>query len=131
MSVRKTDQPLQNQTSQKLSDPCTFVADMLSKMVKQQSAPESDPGFFDGNPLIFHYFMAVFREAVERKIEDPRRRLTLLIKYTTGELKDVIKNYIQLPAKDGYEAAKNQLYQLHGDPHRVIAAYWNKIKHWP
>ena len=54
-----------------------------------------------------------------------------MIKYTTGEVKDLIKNYIQLPAKDGHEAAKNQLYQLYGDPHRIIAAYWKEIKHWP
>ena len=54
-----------------------------------------------------------------------------MIKYTTGEVKDLIKNYIQLPAKDGYEAAKNQLYQLNVDPHRVIAAYRKEIKHWP
>ena len=35
-----------------------------------------------------------------------------------GEVKDLMKNYIQLPAKDGYETVKNQL-----DPQSVIAAY--------
>ena len=54
-----------------------------------------------------------------------------MIKYTTGEVKDQVKNYIQLPVKDGYEAAKNQLYQLCGDPHRVIIAYWKEVKYWP
>ena len=43
-------------------------------------------------------------------------------------MKDLIKNYIQLPAKDGYGAAKNQLYQLYGDPYRVIADYQKEIK---
>ena len=43
-------------------------------------------------------------------------------------MKDLIKNYIQLPAKDGYGAAKNQLYQLSGDPHRVIVDYQKEIK---
>ena len=104
---------------------------MLCKMMKQQSAPEIELDVFDGNPLNFNYFMALFKETVEKKIEDPRGRLTRLIKYTTGEVKDLIKNYIQLPAKDGHEAAKNQLYQLYGDPHRIIAAYWKEIKHWP
>ena len=87
----------------------TSVADMLCKMMKQQSASEIDLDVFDENPLNFHYFIALFSEAVEEKIEDPRGRLTRLIKYTTGEVKDLIKNYIQLPAKDGYKAAKNQL----------------------
>ena len=84
----------------------TSVADMLCKMMKEQSAPEIDLDVFDGNPLNFDYFMALFREAIGKKIEDPRGRLTRLIKYTKGEVKDLIKNYIQLPAKDGYEAAK-------------------------
>ena len=57
--------------------------------MKQQSAPEIDLDAFDGNPL---NFMVVFREAVEKKIEDPLGRLTWLIKHTTGEVKDLIKN---------------------------------------
>ena len=103
---------------------------MLCKMMKQQSAPEIDLDVFDGNSLNFHYSMAVFREAVEKKIEGPRGRITRFIKYTTSEVKGLTKNYIQLPAKNGYEAAKNQLYQLYCDPHRIIAAYWKEIKHW-
>ena len=87
----------------------TSVADMLSKMMKQQSAQEIDFDVFDRNQLNLYYFIAVFREAAEKKIEDPRGRLIRLIKYTTGEGKDLIKNCIQLPANDGYEAAKNQL----------------------
>ena len=46
---------------------------MLYKMMKQQSAPEIDLDAFDGNPP---NFMVVFREAVEKKIEDPLGRLT-------------------------------------------------------
>ena len=42
---------------------------------------------FGGKPLEFHYFMAVFDEAVEKKIEDTRGNLIHLIKYTTGEVK--------------------------------------------
>ena len=54
----------------------TGVADMLCKMMKQQSAPELDLDVFDGNTLNFHYFMAVFREAVKKKTEDLCERLT-------------------------------------------------------
>ena len=43
---------------------------------------------FGGKPLEFHYFMAVFDEAVEKKIEDTRGNLIHLIKYTTGEVKN-------------------------------------------
>ena len=43
---------------------------------------------FGGKPLEFHYFMAVFDEAVEKKIEDTHGNLIHLIKYTTGEVKN-------------------------------------------
>ena len=48
-------------------------------LVNQQSAPEIDIDVLRGNPLEFHYFMAVFDEAVEKKIEDVRGKLTRLI----------------------------------------------------
>ena len=81
-------------------------------MMKQQLAPEIDFDISYGNPLNFHYFMTLFREAVEKKIEGPCGKLTLLIKYTTGKMKELIKNYIKLPAKDHFEVVENQLYQL-------------------
>ena len=40
----------------------TSVADMLCKMMKQQSAPEIDLDVFDGNPVNFYYFMTVSRK---------------------------------------------------------------------
>ena len=76
------------------------IAEMTCKLVNEQSAPEIDTDVFGGNPVEFHYFMAVFDEAVEKKIEDPRGKLTRLIKYTTGEVKEMVKNCIQLPPKE-------------------------------
>ena len=90
---------------------------MMCKLVNQQSAPEIDTDVFGGNPVGFHYFMAVFDEALEKKIEDPRGNLTCLIKHTTGEVKEMVKNCIQLPPKEGYETAKEMMHKLYGDPH--------------
>ena len=96
-------------------------------MVKQQFAPETNLDVFDGNPLNFHYFMAVLRKTVEKIIEDPRGRLTRIIHNKWSEELDLTKNYIQIPAKDGYKEAKNQFYKLHDDPHRINAAYSKEI----
>ena len=69
-----------------------------------------------GNPLEFNYFIAVFDEAVEKKIEDPCAKLTL-IKYTTDEVREMVKSCIQLPPKKGYKTAKQMMHKLYGDPH--------------
>ena len=58
---------------------------MLSKLVRQQSAPPVDMEPFEGNPLDFTHIMSMFQESVEKKIDDLRGRPTRLIKYTRGE----------------------------------------------
>ena len=72
------------------------VSKMMCQLLKQQSAPDIDIDIFSGNPMNFHYFMAVFNEIVEKKVDDPRGNLTRLIRYPTGDA--IAKNCIQLPA---------------------------------
>ena len=79
---------------------------MLCKLLKVQSAPDVDMECFDVNVLEYHYFMALFREVVESKIEDSRGRLTRLIKYTVGDARDLIKHYIQLSFNEGFAQAR-------------------------
>lgn len=43
--------------------------------------------FFIKNPIKFCYFMALFTETVEKKVDNPRRKLMQLIKNTIGGLK--------------------------------------------
>ena len=98
------------------------VAEMIYKLVDQQSAPEIDIDVFGGKPIQVHYFVAVFHESVKKKIEDLHGKLTHLIKYTTREIKETVKYCIKLPPKEGYETVKQMMHKLYGDPHRVTAA---------
>ena len=56
---------------------------MLCKLIQQQG----DIDTFSRDPLEYHYFMEVFIEAVDKRIEGLRGMPTRLIKYTTGEAK--------------------------------------------
>ena len=107
------------------------VAEMMCKLVNEHSAPEIDIDVFGEDPLEFHYFMAAFDEAVEKKIEELRGKLIRQVKCTTKEVKEMVTNCIQLPPKEVYETAKQQMDKLYGDPHRVVVAYYKEIKHWP
>lgn len=88
----------------------------MCKLVNQQS-PEIGIDVFGGNSVEFHYFMALFGEAAEKKIEDQHRKLTWLIKYTTGEVKEMVKICISFPPKEGYETGKQVMPQLYRDSH--------------
>ena len=61
------------------------ISEMLYKLLKLHAVPEVDMESFNQNTLNYHYFMALFKEVVESKIDDPRGRLARLIKYTTGD----------------------------------------------
>ena len=61
------------------------AAEMLSKLVREQSTPQVDMEPFEGNLLDFTYIMSLFQESDGKKIEDPWGRLTRLIKYTKRE----------------------------------------------
>ena len=57
---------------------------MMCKLFSQQSATNVDIDVLDGSSLEFNYVMSMFEEIVERKVVNPRGRLTRLIKYTKG-----------------------------------------------
>ena len=96
---------------------------MLCKLIQRQGASEDDIDIFSGDPLEYHYFMEVFKGVVEKKIENPRERLTRLIKYTTGEAKDLIKHCMQQPSAEGYENAMELLESRCGDPLKILESY--------
>ena len=73
------------------------IVDALCHLVKQQTAPDIELDVFDGNPLDFHYFMTLFHEVVEKRIDDSRGRLARLLKYASGNAKEMIKHCVQEP----------------------------------
>ena len=107
------------------------ITEMMCELLRQQAAPELEIHIFDGNPMGFNYFMAVFKEVVEKTVTDPRGRLTRLIKLTKGEAKEIAKNCIQLPSEVGFKTAKQLLAERFGDPHIITASYHKEIKQWP
>ena len=57
----------------------------MCNLLKRQAALDVDIDKFDGNPINYHYFTAIFKEIVESKIDDRRECLARLVKYTKGE----------------------------------------------
>ena len=51
------------------------LSQMMCNLLRHQSAPNVEIETFTGNPLDYHYFMPVFKEPVEYKIDDPDGRL--------------------------------------------------------
>ena len=95
-NIRTTQNVNMKNKEENIASPVDTPSDVLFKLLQQQSAPDVDMEEFNGNPLNYHYFMALFKEVVEKKIDEPRGRLTRLIKYTTGEARDLIKHCMSI-----------------------------------
>ena len=102
----------------------------LCQLLKIQSAPEVEMDSFSGNPLDFRYFMSLFKELVESKVDDPLGKLARLIQYTRGEAKELIQHCVQMPQPDGFNTAKELLTKEYGEPHKVTAAYMKELRAW-
>ena len=102
--------------------------EVLCRLMKQQSAPEVDTDSFDGNPLNYRYFMAIFKEVVENRIDDPCGQLIRLIKYTNGEAKELIMNCIHQPPIEVYQIAKMLLEKRYGHTHQLLGSYRKEIR---
>ena len=107
----------------------TGIAEVCN-LVQQQSAPDVDLDVFDGDPLEYHYFMTLFHKLVDRRIEDPRVKITHLIKYTKGDPKEMIKHCVQQPVAVRYNNAKKLLEQKCGNPYSIVSIYRKEIKAW-
>ena len=91
-------------------------------------APQVDLESFYGNPPKYTYFMSMFKESVEKKIEDPKGRLTQLIRHTRGEAKDLIKNFINDRPEYGYNNAMTILHRQYGNPHTLLSSYKREVR---
>ena len=100
----------------------------MCKLLKLQASSEVDMEPFDDNVLKYHHFMALFKEVVEGKAEDPRGRLIRLLKYTSGEAKELSNHCIQLPSNECFKYAKYLLEKVSGNPHKILASYRKEIK---
>ena len=103
---------------------------MLCSLLQQQSAQDVDIQTFAGDSLEYHFFMSSFREAVDRKIDDPHGRLFRLLKCADGEAKVTIKHCVQQLSEIGYRLAKSFVEDHYGNPQRILAAYQMEIRSW-
>ena len=111
-----------------VTGPKNNITEMLCKLVKEQTAPQVDLEPFDWNPLEYICFMSMFRDSVEKKIENPKGRLTRLIQYTRREAKDLIKNFINDGPEYGYNNAMEILHRQCGNSHTLLSSYRREVR---
>ena len=116
---------------QSSSDECPSNSmEAMMSMLNIQTAPNADLDVFSGDPLEYHFFKASFVEVVEKKVPDQKGRLTRLLKFTSGDAKDLIKHCI-LEEGACYDKAFQLLEKEYGNKQRLGTLYLNKLRLWP
>ena len=117
-------------TENKEGDSTALLQHAMIDLMKIQAAPKPDLDEFSGDPLEYLYFKANFREVVEAAVPDQVGRLTRLIKYTTGEPKELIKHLVHADPGNCYDTAVTLLDKEYGNPHLISVNYLKKLRNW-
>ncbi len=84
----------------RIHDLCTPKKCYLSFIKSSHSKVEIEP--FDGNPINYHSFMALFREHVDNTKLTPSTKLSRLVQYTTSPAKKAILPCV-MQGEGGYD----------------------------
>ena len=97
-------------------------------LIRLLSIPKVEIDKFDGDPLEYQTFIAIFNEMVDSKAEDYQVKLTRLLQYTSGEAKAAIKNCALIGSEEGYTQALGILKNRYGNTHLVSQRIINDLK---
>ena len=104
----------------------TVIASLKSSV----DCPKLELLKFNGNPMAYHRFMMTFAATIESAVPD-NRRLLYLLQYCEGKAKELIEHCALLEPSEGYEKAKEILYENYGRRSVIARAYIKKLVKGP
>ena len=104
--------------------PAVTREDLLNYM----HLPKVELDKFDGNPLEYLIFIAVFDEVVDSTVMDGQVKLTRLLQYTCGSAKAAIRNCALIGGESGYSQARDILHNRYGISHLVSQKLITELK---
>ena len=106
----------------------TTLRDMgTADFITIANAPNLKIEDFDGNPLKYHNFMAIFDEHVHKTKLPPRSKLSRLIQHTIDPANYAIKSCPVL-GDEGYKEARAILKKRFGNPFMIADAVVKSVK---
>ena len=92
------------------------------------SLPRMEIPKFDGNPLKYYNFIAVFDECVDKPISDCQMKLMRLSQFTTGDANYAIRACVSVGGSEGYSEARDILKKRFGNDHLVSTKLLNELR---
>ena len=105
--------------------------EMVRALRQVVSMPKIKYMHFNGDAINYASFMHNFETCLEKDNPDNCTRLQLLIQHCNGKAREAIESCGNLPAEEGYNTAKNTLYENFGKPHIIAKAYIKGLMNLP
>ena len=90
--------------------------------------PKVELDIFDGDPMQYHNFMAIFDEHVGNTPVNDSMKLTRLLQYTSGDAKKAIRPCVHISGSGGYAKAREILEKRCGDRHIITDAVIKSLR---
>ena len=103
----------------------TSTTDTISQLM---NVPRVEIKLFDGTATSYMTFIAVFDEVVGNVNITGQAKLTRLLQYTTGAVRDAIDCCALIGGDQGYDEARRILSERFGNPYVITAALLDKLK---
>ena len=107
---------------------CHFIASTIRDGL---ALPHADMMVFTGDPLEYWTFFTFFDNNIERRTESDSERLTYLLQYCSGKVKEAIKSCAALDPALGYKEARSILSRIFGEPYHIATAHVNQLTNGP
>ena len=92
------------------------------------SLPRMEIQKFDGNPLKYYNFIAVFDECVDKPISDCQTKLMRLSQFTTCDASYAVRACVSVVGSEGYSEARDILKKRFGNDHLVSTTLLNELR---
>ena len=142
-SSSASKQPLQSQPTPKesevevitkligLQEKQTELTALIADQQRINSLPVQEPPTFSGDSFDFPAFITAFDAIILTKVTSEKDKLFFLNKYTTGKANEIVKGFLSLNSKNGYEEARKLLEQRFGNKVKVAEAFKSRLRNWP
>ena len=98
-----------------------------SELLKCMNLPKIELDF-DGDPLSYHSFIALFNENIHEVVSDDDIRLSRLIQFTSGDANKAIRSCAVLGGSGGYKKARDILKTRFGDEFLIAEKVISQLK---
>ncbi len=106
---------LSSSSSRASSVSATSMDESSRALVEALTMPKVELTAYDGDPMLFHSFITMFDDIVDKRTRDDSAKLAQLLQYTKGAVNETIQPYVLLGGTRGYQLARKALKEKYGN----------------